>query len=119
MAFEPALAFDGNPCRRHNDLPENSDGVVPLSSQLHPEAQEQANQTFGFDSGHVDILADEQRARESKQSPVWIKGVGHAAELHYLGDRDLSNPVALAEAAKRACQYHAWHEPAICWRCVA
>jgi pimeloyl-ACP methyl ester carboxylesterase len=41
-------------------LGENNDGVVPLSSQLHSQAQEQANQTFGFDSGHVDILSDEQ-----------------------------------------------------------
>jgi pimeloyl-ACP methyl ester carboxylesterase len=41
-------------------LGENNDGVVPLSSQLHPQAQEQANQTFGFDSGHVDILSDQQ-----------------------------------------------------------
>ncbi|WP_407636163.1 lipase/acyltransferase domain-containing protein [Paraglaciecola arctica] len=40
-------------------LGENNDGVVPLSSQLHPEAQKQAKQTFGFDSGHVDILSDE------------------------------------------------------------
>jgi pimeloyl-ACP methyl ester carboxylesterase len=41
-------------------LGENSDGVVPLSSQLHPEAQRQANHTFGFDSGHVEILANQQ-----------------------------------------------------------
>jgi pimeloyl-ACP methyl ester carboxylesterase len=40
-------------------LGENNDGVVPLSSQLHQEAQLQAKQTFGFDSGHVDILSDE------------------------------------------------------------
>jgi pimeloyl-ACP methyl ester carboxylesterase len=38
---------------------ENSDGVVPLSSQLQLQAQEQASQTFGFDSSHVDILSDE------------------------------------------------------------
>jgi len=48
------------------------------------------------------ILADEERAPESRQKPVWVKGVGYAAELHYLGDRDLSKPVALVEAAKRA-----------------
>lgn len=48
------------------------------------------------------ILADEERAPESRQKPVWIKGVGYAAELHYLGDRDLSKPVALVEATKRA-----------------
>lgn len=41
-------------------LGENSDGVVLLSSQLHSEAQEQASQTFGFNSGHVDILTDEK-----------------------------------------------------------
>ncbi|WP_416308699.1 esterase/lipase family protein [Neptunicella sp. SCSIO 80796] len=41
-------------------LGENSDGVVSLSSQLHPEAQKQANRTFGFDSGHVDILSNEK-----------------------------------------------------------
>ena len=41
-------------------LGENSDGVVSLSSQLNPEAQKQARQTFGFDSGHVDILTNEQ-----------------------------------------------------------
>lgn len=48
------------------------------------------------------ILANEERAPESRQKPVWVKGVGYAAELHYLGDRDLSKPVALVEAAKRA-----------------
>jgi len=41
-------------------LGENSDGVVMLSSQLHPEAQKQASETFGFDRGHVDILTDEK-----------------------------------------------------------
>ena len=50
------------------------------------------------------ILASEDRARESGQKPVWAKGIGHAAELHYLGDRDLSRPLALTEAAKRAYQ---------------
>ena len=37
----------------------NNDGVVPLLSQLYPQAQKQANQTFGFNSGHVYILTDE------------------------------------------------------------
>ena len=35
---------------------ENSDGVVPLSSQLRPEAQAEAKAQFGFDAGHTDIL---------------------------------------------------------------
>ena len=41
-------------------LGENSDGVVQLSSQLHPQAQKQASRAFGFDSGHVDILTNEE-----------------------------------------------------------
>jgi pimeloyl-ACP methyl ester carboxylesterase len=35
---------------------ENSDGVVPLSSQLRLEAQAEAKAQFGFDAGHADIL---------------------------------------------------------------
>ncbi|WP_019029092.1 alpha/beta fold hydrolase [Colwellia piezophila] len=41
-------------------LGENSDGVVPLSSQLHPEAQRQSRNQFGFNSSHVDILRNEE-----------------------------------------------------------
>jgi hypothetical protein len=41
-------------------LGENSDGVVPLSSQLRPVAQHQASQKFGFDSSHTGILLDEE-----------------------------------------------------------
>jgi len=48
------------------------------------------------------ILAAEDRVSQSKQKPVWLKGVGYAAELHYLGDRDLSQPQALTQAAKQA-----------------
>jgi acetyl-CoA C-acetyltransferase len=48
------------------------------------------------------ILASEARARRATQRPVWIKGFGYAAELHYLGDRDLSDPIALTRAAKKA-----------------
>lgn len=41
-------------------LNENSDGVVPLSSQLHPAAQKQAHSQFGFNSSHAGILEDEE-----------------------------------------------------------
>ena len=50
------------------------------------------------------ILAGEDRVSESRQKPVWLKGVGYAAEFHYLGDRDLSQPLALIKAAK--CAYN-------------
>jgi len=39
-------------------LGENSDGVVPLSSQLHPPAQRQSSVQLGLDTTHVGILRD-------------------------------------------------------------
>lgn len=35
---------------------ENSDGVVPLSSQLRHEAQDEAKAQYGFDAGHTEVL---------------------------------------------------------------
>ncbi len=57
-------------------LGENSDGVVALTSQLHPNAQTQASGQFGFDNTHTDILdsrevADHIRALMSQvENPV-------------------------------------------------
>jgi len=48
------------------------------------------------------IIANEELAANCRKKPVWIKGVGHCCEDYYLGDRNLSNPIALREAAKRA-----------------
>lgn len=39
-------------------LGENSDGVVPLSSQLNREAQEESTNQYGFDDTHTGILAN-------------------------------------------------------------
>ena len=41
-------------------ISENSDGVVPLSSQLHPIAQKQSQDQFGFNSSHTAILENEE-----------------------------------------------------------
>lgn len=43
-------------------LGENSDGIVPLSSQLDPRAQSQASEQFGFDNTHTGILDSEDVA---------------------------------------------------------
>ena len=57
-------------------LGENSDGVVALTSQLHPQAQTQASGQFGFDNTHTDILDSEEVATHiqalmnSVQNPV-------------------------------------------------
>jgi triacylglycerol esterase/lipase EstA (alpha/beta hydrolase family) len=39
-------------------LGENSDGVVPLSSQLHQPAQNEAHEQFGFNNTHTGVLKD-------------------------------------------------------------
>ena len=49
-------------------LGENSDGVVPLSSQLRPVAQRQATEQFGFNSSHAGVLKDEDVIQHIIQS---------------------------------------------------
>jgi pimeloyl-ACP methyl ester carboxylesterase len=41
-------------------LGENSDGVVPLSSQLYAPAQKQSTRQYGFDRDHTNILKDDE-----------------------------------------------------------
>lgn len=48
------------------------------------------------------IIVNEEMAGKCKKKPVWVKGVANCCEEYFLGDRDLANPVALKEAAKRA-----------------
>jgi len=48
------------------------------------------------------IIANEDRAKKARTKPVWIKGVAHCADAYFLGDRDLTDPKALKDAAKRA-----------------
>ncbi|MBI5604113.1 MAG: thiolase family protein [Deltaproteobacteria bacterium] len=48
------------------------------------------------------IIANEERARKAHKKPVWIKGIAHCSEAYFLGDRDLADPIALKEAAKKA-----------------
>jgi acetyl-CoA C-acetyltransferase len=48
------------------------------------------------------IIANEAVAARSSKKPVWIKGVAHCCEDYLLGDRDLADPIALKEAARRA-----------------
>jgi acetyl-CoA C-acetyltransferase len=48
------------------------------------------------------ILTTESKARRITDKPVWVLGVGSCYDVHYLGDRDLSDCYSLATAAKRA-----------------
>jgi acetyl-CoA C-acetyltransferase len=48
------------------------------------------------------VLASAEKARELTDRPVWIKGMGWAAESYYLGERSLSCLTSLEKAARRA-----------------
>lgn len=47
---------------------ENSDGVVPLSSQLQPEAQFQASVQWGINTSHTGVLKSEETIRYINRS---------------------------------------------------
>ena len=48
------------------------------------------------------ILARESAATRITDRPVWVRGVGYAADPYHLGDRDLADCDALITAAQRA-----------------
>jgi len=48
------------------------------------------------------IMASEKKALEITDSPVWVRGMGTCYDAHYLGDRDLSECMALEKAAEQA-----------------
>ena len=57
------------------------------------------------------ILANEERARELTDRPVWITGLGTCIDSFFLGDRDLSESMSLREAAARAFRMAGIKEP--------
>ena len=48
------------------------------------------------------ILANERKAKEWTETPVWIAGAGTANDLFYFGDRNLKELSSLTEAARKA-----------------
>ena len=48
------------------------------------------------------IVAVEEKVKKWTDKPVWIEGMGCCYDRHYLGYRDLTDPISLTEAAKRA-----------------
>ncbi|MBN1343454.1 MAG: thiolase family protein [Phycisphaerae bacterium] len=48
------------------------------------------------------ILANEERARQITDKPVWVTGLGNCHDGFFLGERDLSGNFSLDRAAKRA-----------------
>lgn len=63
----------GNPRKQKRGA--NSDGVVPLSSQLLPIAQRQASAQFGFNSSHAGVLKDQDAIRHVLGAMSQVKNV--------------------------------------------
>lgn len=54
------------------------------------------------DSAVVMLLANEERARQLTDKPVWIKGLANCCDGYFLGDRDLAESEVLVMAARKA-----------------
>ncbi len=48
------------------------------------------------------IVGTEEKVRRWTDRPVWIEGLGCCYDRHYLGYRDLTDPLSLRQAAQRA-----------------
>ncbi len=72
-------------------LSENSDGVVPLSSQLYPMAQKQSSEQFGFNSSHTGILENDTMISYILEQIKGVKNVFPEEHLKYcfLGGYDV------------------------------
>lgn len=57
------------------------------------------------------ILSHRNVANKLGRKPVWVKGIAHCSEAHFLGDRDLAEAPALRDAAKRAYRMAGIEDP--------
>jgi len=57
------------------------------------------------------IVAAEDKVKKWTDRPVWIEGLGCCYDRHYLGYRDLTDPLSLTEAAKRAYEMAGISDP--------
>jgi pimeloyl-ACP methyl ester carboxylesterase len=84
-------------------LGENSDGVVVLNSQLHPQAQRQASGQFGFDNTHTDILDSEEVAAHIRANMDKVENAFPPAQLQLI--RQGGYAVTLGDAYSPIAQY--------------
>lgn len=68
---------------------DNSDGVVPLFSQLHPEAQKQSSEQFGFNSTHTGILKNEKMISHLLEKMDEVEDIFPASHMEILADGGL------------------------------
>ena len=86
---------------------ENSDGVVPLSSQLYPPAQQQATKQYGFNDNHTGILEDKNMISTMLQLFGKYKTRFPESHMKYLvkGGYDVQLPDSYSDYEKYAVHY--------------
>jgi len=72
---------------------ENSDGVVALSSQLYPLAQQQCDEQFGFDSTHTEILQNDEVIAHILNKISNVKSTIPESHLHMLAQGGYDVPL--------------------------
>ena len=80
-----------------------------------PMAADPIRESFMYpvsDGAVAMILANEERAREITDTPVWITGLGNCYDSFFLGERDLAGNFALERAAQRAYAMAGIDDPA-------
>lgn len=84
-------------------LGENSDGVVALTSQLHPAAQSQASAQFGFDNSHTGILESFEVAEHLQALMAQVENPIPSPQLQVLNQGGFD--VALGDAYSAEAKY--------------
>ena len=84
-------------------LGENSDGVVALTSQLHPQAQRQAGGQFGFDNTHTNILKSDEVISYIRDRMAMVENAFPPAQLRLT--RQGGYDVALGDEYSPLAQY--------------
>ncbi len=89
-------------------ITENSDGVVPLSSQLYPIAQKQSQDQFGFNSSHTTILENEEMITYILERMDKVKNFFPEEYLKYLflGGYDVDLGDRYSPIAKHYIRYY-------------
>lgn len=70
-----------------------------LDSPLAADPIREAQISPDTDGAVAMIMASEEKALRITKNPVWVRGIGTCYDAHYLGDRDLSEVMALERAA--------------------
>ncbi len=60
------------------------------------------------------VLGNRVAANKKGRKPVWLKGIGHCSDAHFLGDRYLAEAPALQKASQKAYEMADINNPAEC-----